>query len=211
MKSDEKVFCLGFHKTATTSLARALKVLGYKVVKGVPGEYLKDPNFNKIVREIYDTASENYDAFADGIWPCLYKEMDKKYPNSKFILVIRDSQDWIKSVVADFGTHSNFVRKWIYGDEYGCPKGNEDVYIKIYEQHNAEVMDYFNDRPDDLLVIYLSKKELSWEKLCPFLNKEIPDIPFFQSNQKKRRERKVLLQKVKKLLNRLNNIFSFNS
>ena len=31
MLRDSKVFCIGFHKTGTSSLGAALKILGYKV------------------------------------------------------------------------------------------------------------------------------------------------------------------------------------
>jgi 3'(2'), 5'-bisphosphate nucleotidase len=42
-------------------------------------------------------------------------------------------------------------------------------------------MDYFKDRPQDLLVIDVTAGE-GWEKLCPFLGKPTPDIPFPKAN-----------------------------
>ena len=39
------------------------------------------------------------------------------------------------------------------------------------------MLEYFRERPKDLLVLNVCAGE-GWEKLCPFLNKERPDVPF---------------------------------
>lgn len=36
MTKKNKVFCIGFHKTGTTSISVALKFLGYKTIHGDP-------------------------------------------------------------------------------------------------------------------------------------------------------------------------------
>lgn len=79
------------------------------------------------------------------------------------------------------------MRKWIYGA--GCPEGNEDIYITQFEAHNNEVMRYFKDRPEDLLVMDLAKDD-GWETLCAFLGKSVPDIAFPYANKARDRERK---------------------
>ena len=45
------------------------------------------------------------------------------------------------------------------------------------EGHNKEVREYFKDRPNDLLVMNICAGD-GWEKLCPFLDKNIPAGPF---------------------------------
>jgi len=160
----QKVFCIGFHKTGTNSLDEALTLLGYRVT-GPNGT--KDPNV------------EEYDAFQDNPWPIIYQELDQHYPNSKFILTIRPTDRWIDSVVRHFGANSTPMREWIYG--VGSPLGNEDAYIRRYENHNQEVTEYFQGR-DDLLVLELTQGE-GWEKLCPFLGKEIPMVEFPHKNK----------------------------
>jgi hypothetical protein len=45
----EKVFCIGFHKTGTTSLRVALELLGYRVT-GPNG--VQDPDIGKNVHEL---------------------------------------------------------------------------------------------------------------------------------------------------------------
>lgn len=182
MLQENKVFGIGFHKTATTSLSHALTALGYSVT-GPNGA--KDSEACKDIPKMAYEIAEQYDAFQDNPWPILYKEMDQRYPQSKFILTLRPTDKWIQSQVRHFGTVTSPMREWIYG--VGCPKGNEDIYIARYEKHNAEVLDYFKDRPDDLLILKITEGE-GFEKLCPFLNKEIPGVAFPFINRAKDRE-----------------------
>ena len=123
---------------------------------------------------------EQYDAFRDIPWCVIYKELDKKYPGSKFILTLRPTEKWIKSQVDHFGIKTRPLFEWVYG--VGYPKGNEDIFIARYERHNKEVLEYFKDRPDDLLVLRLTEGD-GWEKLCPFLHKDIPNIAFPHENR----------------------------
>jgi hypothetical protein len=177
-----KIFCIGFHKTGTTSLAIALKTLGYRVT-GPNGAL--DPDIAKNVYALADSLVKKYDAFQDNPWPVIYKYLDEKYPNSRFILTTRNPESWIKSQVRHFGRRETPMRKWIYGA--GCPEGNEKIYIERFENHNKEVIDYFKDRPNDLLVLDLAKGD-GWEKLCPFLRADIPNVPFPHANKASDRE-----------------------
>jgi hypothetical protein len=43
-----------------------------------------------------------------------------------------------------------------------------------YRRHNAEVLEHFKDRPNDLLVMDMSRGA-GWYELCGFLRKPIPD------------------------------------
>jgi hypothetical protein len=178
-----KIFCIGFHKTGTTSLDVALKNLGYRVT-GPNG--VDDPDIEKNVLDMAYELVEKYDAFQDNPWPIIYKQLDVKYPGSKFILTLRDPDSWIKSQVKQFGHKETPMRKWIYG--VGYPEGNEDIYIKRFKQHNIEVQEYFKDRPEDLLVMDFSKGD-GWEKLCPFLGVDIPKISFPHANKSSEREK----------------------
>jgi len=175
----EKVFCIGFHKTGTTSLEVALKKLGYRVT-GAFGT--RDPEIAGKVHQMAYAMVSDYDAFEDNPWPILYRELDERFPGSKFVLTRRPTESWIRSQVNDFGLTETPMRRWIYGEDAGCPEGNEDTYIARYERHNREVLDYFKDRPDDLLVIDLPNDD-GWSRLCPFLGHDIPDEPFPHANK----------------------------
>ena len=174
-----KVFCIGFHKTGTTSLELALKKLGYRV-KGSFGT--KDPDIASKVHELAYAMVDQFDAFEDNPWPILYRELDARFPGSKFVLTRRPTEHWIRSQVKDFATTETPMRRWIYGEHAGCPMGNEDTYIARYERHNREVQEYFNNRPDDLLIIDLPNDD-GWSPLCPFLGHPIPNTPFPHANK----------------------------
>ena len=178
-----KIFGIGFHKTGTTSLAAALDYLGFKVT-GPNG--VNNPAIAQEAEEMAFKLVETYDAFQDNPWPILYKQLDVRYPGSKFILTLRPTQTWIKSVVNHFGTQTTPMREWIYG--IGYPKGHEQIYIRRYETHNQEVLDYFRHRPQDLIVLRITEGE-GWAKLCPFLGVSIPSIPFPHLNKNEKRER----------------------
>jgi hypothetical protein len=175
--SSPKIFCIGFHKTGTKSLALALEHLGYRVT-GPNG--IHNPNIGRDVYRLAYSNVEEYDAFQDNPWPIIYKELDAKYLGSKFILTLRPTDSWIRSVLRHFGGAHTPMREWIYG--VGWPRGNETVYVSRYERHNREVLEYFSQRPDDLLVLRLTEGD-GWEKLCPFLGKEAPADPFPHVNK----------------------------
>jgi len=185
-QSNFKVFGIGFQKTGTTSLMFALKKLGYDVCDGCGNAM--NPNIRNEVYDVCYALAEKHNAFEDHPWSVLYQEMDCRYPNSKFILTIRPTEQWIKSVSSHFGSTNIPLHEWIYGA--GCPKGNEDLYIKRYEQHNQKVISYFDNRPNDLLTLNfdgsLTGQEL-WEKICNFLGHKIPNIPFPYANSSKER------------------------
>ena len=130
-----KVFGLGFHKTGTKSLGRALEILGYSVCGGPRQDLLNSVKENKY-KSVFKVVN-SYDAFQDNPWPLIYKTMDKKFPDSKFILTVRDEDKWIKSIVNYLGVESTDMRKWIYG--IGYPLGNEELYLNVYKKHILEV------------------------------------------------------------------------
>jgi hypothetical protein len=197
-----KIFCIGFHKTGTTSLNVALKTLGYRVT-GPNG--VNDPDIARNVYRMADDLVKRYDAFQDNPWPIIYKELDGKYPGSKFILTLRDADAWIKSQVRHFGRQETEMRKWIYG--VGCPEGNEATYLEVFERHNREVLDYFQDRPQDLLIMDLAKGH-GWGQLCPFLGVEIPCIEFPHVNKATDREQSPIRKLFRKASNLVDRVAS---
>jgi hypothetical protein len=180
-----KVFCIGFHKTGTSSLGLALEELGYRVV-GSSG--VRDPDIKNNVHKMAADLIKKYDAFQANPWPIIYKDLDQNYPGSKFILTLRNSQSWITSQVNHFGKRETPMREWIYGIGRSCPKGNEELYVKRFEKHNEEVFEYFKGRPQDLLIMDFAAGD-GWEKLCSFLSKDIPAKAFPHSNKASDRKR----------------------
>ena len=172
-----KVFGIGFHKTGTTTLAQALAHFGYRWC-GVRHD-LVEPIRRGDLEPVWRVA-DDHDLVQDNPWPLIYRELDEHYPDSKFILMVRETDRWIRSAMNHFSGRSTPMREWIYG--VGDPTGHRELYIEVYERHNREVQEYFADRPDDLLVV-------NWERgdgrneLCPFLGLEVPDIPMPHANK----------------------------
>ena len=191
-----KVFCIGFHKTGTSSLNVALARLGYCVHGPINAS---DPiTLGSLLSSAYALADQ-YDAFEDNPWPLLYREMDERFPGSKFILSVREKDRWIRSVVDHFGQRSTPMRNFIYGA--GAPQGNEELYLCRFEAHNAEVKHYFRDRPGDLLVMDVSAAD-AWPCLCNFLGHRVVDEPFPHANPAKNRRRlsRVLKTVIRRIL-----------
>ncbi len=202
-----KVFSIGFQKTGTTSLGKALEILGYRVCGYYPFRHFANDQtleYETILEKAYEL-TKHYDGFKDTPWPILYKEMDQLYPNSRFILIIRNPENWIKSVVRDFGDFPNSIHQVIYG--CGFPQGNEEIWINRYQSHCDEVVKYFHDRPDDLLVLNLDQEETNWSNLAPFLGKAIPDRPWPHLNKIQTKKRKMFLQKISKQLKKIQKPF----
>lgn len=170
-----KVFCIGFQKTGTTSLGRALQILGYRVCGPVG---CTNPDIKRRALTWAVDRVPDYDAFQDNPWPLLYKEMDRLYPGSKFILTTRHPRSWLRSTKKYFGYYEAPAEVWIY-DGVGTPIKNQKRFLKRFKEHNQEVLDYFKDRPNDFLEINLSDGK-NWEKICNFLEFDIPeqDFPF---------------------------------
>lgn len=174
-----KIFCTGFQRTGTTSLNEALNLLGIPS-KHTPYELYQDIN-HKVINK--------YRAFTDNPIPLIYKELDNKFTGSKFIHTLRDVDEWLKSVEWLF-TDCKRIARWnenplndrMHKSIYGVTDFEEKIFRETYIKHNHQVLKYFANRPEDLLVINITKGD-GWEKLCPFLNKEIPAQGFPYKNK----------------------------
>ncbi|MFB6258355.1 MAG: sulfotransferase family protein [Flavobacteriales bacterium] len=195
MSPSGKVIGIGFHKTGTSTLGKALERLGYEVC-GVQWE-LADPLIQGNMEPVWDIA-DRYQAFQDNPWPLLFREMDARYPGSLFILTWRDEERWIRSVTDHLGKNSTRMREWIY-DGKGAPLGNESHYLERYERHDREVKEYFKERPGDLLLMNFEEGD-GWEKLCHALGCPIPDEAFPHENEGTHGVRDRLARKVRNRL-----------
>jgi 3'(2'),5'-bisphosphate nucleotidase len=176
-----KIFGIGLSKTGTTSLAHALEILGYQT-KDYPGlsSYLPG-DLSSVDLELVDS----YDALTDTPIPSFYRELDVRYPGSKFILTVREKEGWLKSCRKQFNERSaakqNDAHNQLFMDLYGCKVFDEQKFIDGYERFVNGVHEYFKDRPNDLLVINVTAGE-GWERLCPFLGRPVPEVPFPKAN-----------------------------
>jgi hypothetical protein len=179
------VFGIGFHKTGTTSLGAALSALGYRVCDGArPLRALfGDAHLMRMLEtnqlDLICGIATEYDAFRDNPWYLLYGELDRWFPNSRFILTTRDERRWLRSALRYFGGSESAFRRWIYGK--ASPLGNEEIYLERFRRHERDVRDYFADRPGDLLVVDWEQGD-GWSQLTRFLQKPIPNAAFPWAN-----------------------------
>jgi hypothetical protein len=170
-----KVFEVGVAKTGTTSLAMAFEILGLRLASWVPNLYdeVKAGKFDNTL-----AWAEKFDAFKDGPWheDDLYKILDRRFPESKFILLEREDESWLKSIENFFSADIN----WNNIDEKYLIQNFSDrkqEMLDFKHKRFTDVKDYFKDRPDDLLVMNICAGE-GWEKLCPFLEMPVPKVRF---------------------------------
>ncbi len=180
-----RIFGIGMHKTGTTSLDAAFKVLGFNSEHWNTALWAR-----KVWDEMLSGRSatvESHYAFSDLPFTLLYKELDQAYPGSKFILTIRPEDAWLRSVRDHWDPNLNPWRKdWdiapfthvIHQKLYGRKTFDADVFLERYRRHNAEVMEYFKDRPGDLLVIHVRHGEMEWGPLCEFLDRPVPECQY---------------------------------
>ena len=190
-----KIFGIGLSRTGTTSLTKALGFLGYKIIHAPRPHFL--PGLYDVIKEV-DGATDLPIAFQ-------YKELDKLFPNSKFILTTRSLESWLRSCWEYpilYKRGKRIPKSNLYKRGKRIPKSNLGVLMygrnfnfkRTYFRHHKQVMEYFKDR--DLLIMNLPEGD-GWDKLCSFLGKEIPNIPFPHLNtiteallrSKKRNER----------------------
>ena len=98
-----KIFGVGLSKTGTTSLARALEILGYKTRDYLGVTRYSPSDLSSIDLQIIDSN----DAFTDTPIPSFYRELDTRYPGSKFILTVRDTDDWLQSCKKQFSQNQS--------------------------------------------------------------------------------------------------------
>ena len=168
-KNDHRVFCIGDVKTGTSTLAKALSILGYRSIQWIQVSKPKNGWIQYLKKSNFDAFSD-HPMYENG----LYKELDKAFPDCKFILTIRDTKSWVKS-------YNNYFKDSPW--EITNPKTMENR-IKEYEKRNNDIIEYFKDRPSRLLILNLMNGD-GWNNLCNFLNKPIPDKPFPHKNKGK--------------------------
>ena len=180
MQKENKVFVIGFHKTGTTSLENALQQLGYKVYSG-DKNLLKFSEKSDLLAYI-QTVLQDWDAVQDMPWPLFYKELEELYPDAKFILTLRDTEEWIDSVVRHWGSIKVPLHKKIYN--VPCAEGFESTYTEMYQKHNQEVLQFFRNKPNFLVM--KQGKDFNYKTLCNFLQLEIPNEQFPHSRKNNR-------------------------
>lgn len=191
LKKNRKIFVIGRNKTGTTSLGAALGAAGFRVARQAPAENMAEDWAQRDFRNIIKFC-KTADVFQDVPFSMAYtyQAMDQAFPGARFILTVRDNGgQWFDSLVR---YHSKLVGKnrvptvedlkafpyvykgWMWRQQqivYGADEQSlydRDKYIAHYEKHNADVLEYFRFRPQDLLVLSVADPDAA-SKLEAFL------------------------------------------
>jgi len=163
------IFGIGLSRTGTTSLAEALRILGYNSC-----------HWPRSIEEL-----ESHEAVCDITVSCRFGELDRKFPASKFIYTFRDISSWLKSCVA----HYDYLRRHRDSlalpafcveaemDLFGTLEFDERKFIAAYQRHHESIMSYFANRREVLLVLDIVGGD-GWETLCNFLVRPVPSVRF---------------------------------
>jgi hypothetical protein len=203
MLNGTKVFCIGLGKTGTTSLNAFFATLGFKVGDQAAGELLMRDWAARNFGPIIDLAlsAEFYQDVPFSL-PFTFVVLDQAFPNSKFILSVRDSaEQWYRSMTS---FHTKLIGKgriptaddlrefpyrykgWLFEARqliYGI--SDEDPYdkpkvLKVYESHNHSVTEYFRYRPESLLTVNLSDPEAAKQIInflrVPYNGQKMPHL-----------------------------------
>jgi hypothetical protein len=178
-----RVLGVGLSRTGTTSLTKALEILGYRSLhydqdrlRNIIFGHLASPDFR-----VYD----DYDAVTDLPTAFFYRELLEAYPDCKAILTVRDIDAWWHSMKCHYDRyghswekrvdkHFNFVRD-VRNIAYGSYIPREYLYKKRFTEHNEQVLKEVNS--DRLLVMDITAGD-GWDRLCSFLGEPAPDTAF---------------------------------
>lgn len=190
----DKIFCIGYPKTGTSSLASYLNSLEYKIVH----DDLTVPY------HVYVNGSVRLPLNVDGIANVhqhRFREFDREYPESKFILTTRGKDNWLRSInnwredsdpdgllrepftIEDMERHGCVSMAYI--DLYGCVYPDDDTMWERHSRHKTDVYRYFNltGRFGRLLTLPLEAKNKT-KLICDFLGVKDPGIPYPHEKQR---------------------------
>lgn len=189
----DKVFGIGQQKTGTTSLAKVFQHYGLLVPKQTEQETLLT---DRVLSGDYSKLRpfvERYDAFQDAPFSngLCFVACDVLFPDARFILTVRDEDDWFRSLynfhkkVFGFNDQRELNEEFFKGKNlylyedyvYSGMRRNimvvrndqtvpdwdllydRDHYVQRYRARNEEIILYFQDRPEKLLVVDLTKEQ----------------------------------------------------
>jgi hypothetical protein len=187
-----KVFGIGLSKTGTTSLAKALEMLGFATIDW------RSPLTNCLVTEcdlfLYDAVTDT--TVSGGFEPLYFM-----FPNSVFVYTERPLEAWRQSFRRYFAQQ--------YGEYFELPRSSgervpqmwyglrwESILRTLYVNHASleeaylaferRVLGFFADKPARRFLRLNIFEGDPWGPLCGFLGRPVPPQPFPWENRMRR-------------------------
>ena len=146
MADQPKVFCIGFHKTGTTSLYSALTTLGYRVTGTVlhkwTAERLEQEGAQRLIEIMKD-----FDAAEDMPWPHFYRQLRRCLPRFEIYFVgsrPRQMVSFNRQPFRSSGNRTQCIRLWPRPCTRQWRQGR--IGSKPILDHNDEVRSYFRQQ-----------------------------------------------------------------
>jgi len=184
-----KIFVLGYNKTGTKSLAKALEILGYNVLHtGGGGAYLEKIGWNLYDNKPILDGLDEYECYIDYpiFEPTVFSHLVFEYPDATYISLTRDLDEYVESVLRDkikrldegvidswnwlgvgdkevFENYPDYQKEWVKGRMMFKHYSN----ISLLKKNSIGYLNFnICDEGDD------------WEKLCEYLSHAIPKVNF---------------------------------
>lgn len=194
-----EVIGVGFGRTGTLSLKRALETLGFG----------KCYHFSEMLRvrharqwlQIADGGPADWETLFQGYrsttdWPAAsyYRELAAHYPDAKLILTVRDTDEWYDSVSSTIRrlrkampanwpvlrTVAAVSDRIVWDGEFKGHGDDREYVVSRFREHNDEVQ---RTMPAERLLVYDVRD--GWEPLCRFLGVAVPgNTPFPRANDR---------------------------
>lgn len=177
-----RIFNVSHHKCATTSVHRALEILGFQSHHWFePDHFLQVHLEGRIVSE--RSLREDNTAWNDLPITLMYRALYEAFPSETFLFVRRDPLAWVDSL------RRHIVGSWpgelpihtmVYGYPIKASNFDAKVCLRAYDRICQDILEFFHGNPNFHLI---ELGNLSWKTLCKAVGKPEPDVPFPWENK----------------------------
>lgn len=177
-----RIFNVSHHKCGTTSVHRALEILGFNshhcfspdhfLQLHLQGQLAEEPLFK-----------EDNTAWNDLPFPLMYRGLYEAFPDGTFIFVRRDPLSWLESL------RRHLIRSWsialpihtlVYGYPIKASNFDAKVCLRVYDRICQDIIEFFHGKPNFHLIEF---EQLSWKTLCSATGKNEPEVHFPWANK----------------------------
>lgn len=176
-----KIFGIGLGRTGTKSLTKALRQLGFSI------HHYPDDSITaaEVISGRPYSITDTCDGLTDLHATVRFKELDQRYPGSKFILTVRDRNSWLESCQRHFSYYKanldpNPIRamsRTLHLQAYGLDEFHATRFEEAYFDLAGDVGSHFCQRPNDMIAMDVVAGD-GWNDLCPFLGLPVQNRPF---------------------------------